>query len=754
MEWVEGQPIDQFCDQYQLSVHERLVLACRLCDAIEHAHQRGVLHRDIKPGNVIASKMGNRTKLKVIDFGIAKAIGNNLIAHDAAETKVGQIIGTPAYMSPEQADLRNAEIDQRSDVYSIGVLIYKLLTGTTPLQPTWLEGKSLTEVLQVISNFEAERPSSRLRRLDANSRSVLATRLSTDSTVHHQRLRSELDWLVLKAIHVDRRSRYASADELGNDIRRYLDHKPIAAISSSYGYQIRKFYRRNRTTCLTTMVVILATLAYVLSYSQFRHQQKSANAAVQQELDSLTTSIAKAREAAPATTAEAFDFWNSIETNAIRAMELSQQPGISRTGRNLTTTLADQISADRECFELCQQFREAANRCSIFHGGTLTLSDPTDAKFSDQQVIAETQRSPNLFHPLLLEALTLRMANCPRGLGFDLGRNQAGLFIKTLYRDGVAANSSKLTVGQRLVAIPKVTQELGLSLTDLPTSRIAQFLNGIPSASRTLVVESNGTTRKISLMCGSEASLELVHAMNRIDGDPWRTRLRTAVQEFDEAELLRLASAPELVQQPLHSYILLAVGMRQLSLEKEKVSVLRAAQARFPQQALSHLALAEALALESQPRMLQEAARYLTATVAVDADNLVAQFLLARVLHEQHKTEEAKRQYELIIERNPQAVAPKAYYVSLLQSEGRRQEANTVYRSMLAQHGNKAEVGGMIKQVHQQQIRRNEIPELSQQVSNRINAKLLRDMQDQDIPLPNAGKLKSQMGDLIRALSR
>ena len=307
MELVEGTPVDQFADSHKLSVHERLVLAYRVCDAIEHAHERGVLHRDIKPGNVIVSKMGKQTRLKIIDFGIAKGLGTTSIAGDAAETKVGQVIGTPTYMSPEQAELRNEEIDQRTDVYSIGVLIYKLLTGTTPLQPETLQGKTLTEVLQSIATVDAERPSNRMRNLDSASRWQLMQKLSTDATLHQQLLRSELDWLVLKAIHVDRNSRYASAAELGEDIRRYLDHEPIKAVSSSYGYYARKFYRRHRSHCIATMFVLIATLALVVTFAQFKRKEHVARAAVRNELDVIVAKYEGLRTAEPDSVAESAD---------------------------------------------------------------------------------------------------------------------------------------------------------------------------------------------------------------------------------------------------------------------------------------------------------------------------------------------------------------------------------------------------------------------------------------------------------------
>ena len=375
MELVEGLPIDEFCDQERIGVQDRLVLAFRICDAIEHAHERGVLHRDIKPGNVIVSKMGNQTRLKVIDFGIAKAFGTRTLAHDAVETQVGQIIGTPAYMSPEQAELRNDAVDQRSDVYAIGVLIYKLLTGTTPLQAAELKDKSLTEVLQAIASVDAERPSTRIRSLDSTSRAELANKLSTEATLHRDTLRRELDWLVLKAIHIDRNSRYRSAAELGEDIQRYLDHKPISAVSASHLYHVRKFYRRNRSTWLAIMVMAVAALGSTFTYSQFQHRQELARAAVGREVDSLVAQTEELRNGLPISYADSLDAWDRIERHVQTAETLAKQADMSAASHAKVDALGEQTKRDSETLAALRHLRLVTNRLSIFHGGTLTIEE-------------------------------------------------------------------------------------------------------------------------------------------------------------------------------------------------------------------------------------------------------------------------------------------------------------------------------------------------------------------------------------------
>lgn len=266
MELVRGRPITRFCDGHRLPLRDRLALFADLCDAVQHAHQKGVIHRDLKPGNILVSlndEGGGRPIAKIIDFGIAKAMGVRLTERTLF-TEHGAMIGTPEYMSPEQAEFDALDIDTRADVYALGVLLYELLTGTTPIEGMRLRSASPAEVQRLIRDTDPPKPSTRLASATsadpARTRDLAVARRATPSELRGQ-LRGELDWIVMKALEKDRRRRYQSAAELAADVRRFLDHRPVLAGPQSTAYQIRKFMRRNRLATIVTACVAAGLLA-------------------------------------------------------------------------------------------------------------------------------------------------------------------------------------------------------------------------------------------------------------------------------------------------------------------------------------------------------------------------------------------------------------------------------------------------------------------------------------------------------------
>ena len=267
MEFVDGVPITDYCDQHQLSTEDRLELFAMTCDAVHHAHQKGIIHRDLKPSNIMVREQDGAAVPKVIDFGLAKAVDQRL-TEVTLFTELGQILGTPEYMSPEQADLSTTGVDTRTDVYSLGVVLYELLVGSLPFSSEHLRSGGLTELHRIIKEEEAGRPSARISSLGADEADVAHHRGSDGLQALSRRVSGDLDWITLKAIAKDRERRYASVSELAADVRRHLRHEPVLAGPPTLSYRLSKFVRRYRgavatgATVFALIVVGLLVLAF------------------------------------------------------------------------------------------------------------------------------------------------------------------------------------------------------------------------------------------------------------------------------------------------------------------------------------------------------------------------------------------------------------------------------------------------------------------------------------------------------------
>jgi serine/threonine protein kinase/WD40 repeat protein len=255
MELVHGVPITDYCDREQLSIPERVELFILVCRAVQHAHQKGVIHRDLKPSNILVTLVDGVAVPKIIDFGVAKATGASLTER-IIYTSVSEFIGTPLYVSPEQAGLSGMDIDTRSDIYSLGVLLYELLTGTTPFDRDLLRKAAFDEVLRIVREQEPPKPSTRLLE-SKESLPTISGQRHTEPAKLPKLVRGELDWIVMKALEKDRDRRYESADALADEVRDYLDNKPVKAGPPSTTYRLQKFARRNRLAFATTSVVLL-----------------------------------------------------------------------------------------------------------------------------------------------------------------------------------------------------------------------------------------------------------------------------------------------------------------------------------------------------------------------------------------------------------------------------------------------------------------------------------------------------------------
>jgi len=261
MEYVAGDPVTDYCDRHRLGTKERLDLFARICEGVQHAHEKGVIHRDLKPSNVLVTLQGGQPVPKIIDFGVAKATAQRL-TEKTLFTELGVMIGTPSYMSPEQADLTGLNVDTRTDVYALGVMLYELLTGVLPFDAKTLREAGYEEIRRRIREVDPPKPSTRAGKLGEESAEI-ARRRGTVPAKLASRLQGDLDWIVMKCLEKDRGRRYASPNELAADLRRHLADEPVAAGPPGAPYRMRKFVRRHRigVAVSAAAVVALATFA-------------------------------------------------------------------------------------------------------------------------------------------------------------------------------------------------------------------------------------------------------------------------------------------------------------------------------------------------------------------------------------------------------------------------------------------------------------------------------------------------------------
>ena len=378
MELVRGVPITKFCDDQRLSIRERLELFMPVCQAIQHAHQKGVIHRDIKPCNVLVALYDGRPVPKVIDFGIAKATGQQLTGRTLF-TGFGALIGTPEYMSPEQAELNQPDIDTRSDIYSLGVLLYELLTSTTPLRRETLRQAVFVEVLRRIREEEPPKPSTRLT--ESKERlSTLSSQRKIGPVQLTKLMRGDLDWIVMKALEKDRNRRYETANGLALDIQRHLNQEPVLACPPSTTYRFQKLVRRNKLIFLAGGAVVAALVLGLgtaiwsfLNEREARQRARTAEERSQVREAEARAAEAKAREALSVfieggITRKFPPKSSSLKARDSTAPASSQEPLLTRSETNQPSSAS---TATNESLD----FQTATNR-ETFPGGGSSASSP------------------------------------------------------------------------------------------------------------------------------------------------------------------------------------------------------------------------------------------------------------------------------------------------------------------------------------------------------------------------------------------
>jgi serine/threonine protein kinase/Flp pilus assembly protein TadD len=397
MELIKGIPITEFCDQEQFPPRERLELFLHVCQAVQHAHQKGIIHRDLKPSNVLVTLHDGTPVVKVIDFGIAKATGQQL-TEKTLFTNFAQLIGTPLYMSPEQAALSGLDVDTRSDIYSLGVLLYELLTGTTPFDKERFRTLGYDEMRRIIREEEPPRPSTRISTL-GQAATTASTQRRSDPKRLSQLIRGELDWIVMKALEKNRNRRYETASAFAADVQRYLQDQPVQACPPSAWYRFRKMARRNKSRLAVAaalffgVTVIAVSICWTLydqavedAQARYDHQVKTISA-VERALAEAET---LRRHAAQATLPDLNKGFDEAWAAAKRAQALAAEEGHPELARR-AADLAVAIAAQRPLLTQAVSQRAMAHNN---RGWGLYLKGKPDEAIAEYKVAIRI--SPNL----------------------------------------------------------------------------------------------------------------------------------------------------------------------------------------------------------------------------------------------------------------------------------------------------------------------------------------------------------------------
>jgi serine/threonine protein kinase/Flp pilus assembly protein TadD len=392
MELVRGISITEFCDQNQLSVRQRLELFVSVCQAVQHAHQKGIIHRDLKPSNVMVTLQDDKAVVKVIDFGIAKVTGQQL-TEKTVFTGFAQMIGTPLYMAPEQAALSNVDVDTRSDVYALGVLLYELLTGTTPFDKERFKEVGYDEIRRIIREEEPPRPSTRISTLGKAATTVWTQRESDPKRLS-QLFRGELDWVVMKALDKDRNRRYETASGLAADVQHYLNDEPVLACPPSAWYRLRKFARRNKGRLAVAVGVFLAVTVMAASISW----------AISDRAGRRATLAAQVRESL--NTARILIADNKLNSARRKLVEARAQLGNDRSGLGNLAAELEAVEAELDRFQQVLDLIDRAHQAET--APVLEAVLAMDGPHGGARPLPSTkagERRPAAAVPFLLEAL-------------------------------------------------------------------------------------------------------------------------------------------------------------------------------------------------------------------------------------------------------------------------------------------------------------------------------------------------------------
>jgi tetratricopeptide (TPR) repeat protein len=594
MDLVKGVPLTRYCDEHRLTPRERLELFLPVCQAIQHAHQKGIIHRDIKPSNVLVASYDGKPVPKVIDFGVAKATGQQLTEHSLV-TGFGAVVGTLEYMSPEQAELNQLDIDTRSDIYSLGVLLYELLTGSTPLDKKRLHQTAMLEVLRIIREEEPPRPSTRLSTTEelptvAANRGLEPRKLSGV-------VRGELDWIVMKALEKDRNRRYETANGFAMDVQRYLADEPVLACPPSAAYRLRKFVRRHQAGLLTTAALLLTTAALLLvvllagAGIGWMLWDRAAQQVARRATTKHSVSGALDRAAELSEQAQQMPCANSVEAAAVLVVWQKAQDAVARAETALTTGADDEVLRQR-VVELRAQLDQGQARA-----------------VRKEQLFRDLDEARLAVYEVVDDRLDLNYAGC--AARYAAAFAAFGLEVRPERSDELA---------RRIAAEePVVREALLVALLDW---------------------------HRTSYRATKRPATVLLELLKAADSNPWRKQYLAAAIKRDGPALLNLSAEARRSSLPPSLLVHLAVTLWGNGEEDEGLALLRWGRGRYPSDFWLHHQLGHQL-LESASRErptaveLEEAIGCYRAALALRPEKVVVHSNLGNALRRKGQLDEA-----------------------------------------------------------------------------------------------------------------
>ena len=504
MELVNGVPITEYCDDKNLTTKQRLELFVSVCNAVQHAHHKGIIHRDIKPSNILVTLQDGVPAPKIIDFGIAKATNQELTTNTLF-TGLGQMIGTPMYMSPEQAERSSLNVDTRSDIYSLGVLLYELLTGTTPFDRQQMKEAGLDGIRRMILEEEPQRPSTRISTMGNMATTTSDCRKTVPAELRRS-LQQELDWIVMKSLEKDRTRRYQSATDFSRDVQRHLSDEPVEACPPSTLYRLQKYVRRNRVKLLITGVLTICILSSIALVATVRHRA-SKQVRVTEAVHAKLARIDGLRGQLTWDSEQTF-VWAELN-DALSGLEtLGNDPSLpSELNRVIQETL-DRAANEQKVREAIQYYDTLRKEFRFYPG-------PVDDEFEYVPVMWKWVREND----------PDRIFVALKSLGIQLYDTEVGQITQTI------------------ASLPTKAHQNLIAVLDDAVVRFAQEAIGVTG---------------LELGAKRYAIAKLNQIIQEVDKDPWRQNLRGAISSDDVTPLVRLAQQAEVSAQAPRTLLLLA----------------------------------------------------------------------------------------------------------------------------------------------------------------------------------------------------